>query len=311
MMNRREFAGSSAQGSVRRAVALLLSLLPLGCDEALSPVELIDKTRVVAMRVEVEGDATRAAPLPGESVDVRLLVLSPELDPELAFTMRSCIATDSRLDATRCSSETLAMASSLEPVIATPALSFSAPSDATGDERLAVFATVCPAGQSLPSEDARRCSDGSEVLSATLDFAMDDGSHPNSNPEFTDVFLDGVPLPAESATTTDCAALTSVTRGSKHTLRVELTESSRDPLAAETGADTTRESLLVSYFIDQGDLDHAFSSIPSTLPVASGSAVWTAPERVGDTARLVRFAVVARDGRGGSDFVERRVCVAP
>jgi hypothetical protein len=311
MMNRREFSRFSAPGGGLRAVALFVGLAPLGCDDALSAVELIDKTRVVAMRVEVAGDPTRAAPLPGESVDVRLLVLAPEVEPELAFAMRSCLATESNLDDTRCSSDTLARATSLEPVVGAPVLSFEAPPDATGDERLAVFASVCPAGESLPSEDARRCGDGSEVLSATLDFSMDDGLHPNSNPEFSAVLLDGTPLPAESATSTDCTALTSVARGSKHTLRVELSELSRDLVPAETGADTTRESLLVSYFIDQGDLDHAYSSIPSTLPIAAGSAVWTAPGRVGDVPRLARFAVVARDGRGGSDFVERRVCIAP
>lgn len=125
------------------------------------------------------------------------------------------------------------------------------------------------------------------------------------------ILLDGRELSAGSATTTDCALLTRVPRGSKHTLRVELGEASRDPLPVETGADTTRENLLVSYFIDRGDLDHAFSSIESSAPVAAGSAVWTAPARVGEAPELARFVVVARDGRGGSAFVERRVCVEP
>jgi hypothetical protein len=293
------------------AAPLLTGLASLGCEEPLSSVELIDKTRIVAARVEVVGDPRRAAPLPGESVEVRLLVLAPEPDPALAFVLRSCVAVDTRSTAARCGAETLATASSLDPVVGAPLLRFDAPEDATGNERLAVFASVCPAGESLASESARRCSGGSETLDATVDFAMDDGLHPNSNPTFTSVLFDGTELSADSATVTDCALLTSVPRGSRHTLRVELDEQSRDPLLAETGADTGRESLLVSYFIDQGDLDHAFSSIQSTAAVAAGSAVWTAPASVGDAPRLSRFVVVARDGRGGSDFVERRVCVEP
>lgn len=311
MNDRREFLRFSAPGGAFYGAALFGGLLALGCDEPLSSVELIDKTRVVAARVEVAGDPTRAAPLPGESVEVRMILLAPELAPAFAFAMRSCVATETRLDDTRCSSEALATSASLDPVAGPPLLAFEAPADATGKERLAVFASVCPSGESLPAEDALRCGDGSEILRATVDFSMDDGTHPNSNPAFSAVLLDGTPLPPESATTTDCVALTTVPRGSKHTLRVELDELSRDPLPAETGADTTRESLLVSYFIDQGDLDHALSSIPSVQAVAAASTVWTAPGSAGDVPRLARFVVVARDGRGGSDIVERRVCVAP
>ena len=59
-----------------------------------------------------------------------------------------------------------------------------------------------------------------------------------------------------------------------------------------------------------------FRRIPSAwtiteVGVVAGSAVWTAPANVRDAPRLARFVVVVRDGRGGSDFVERRICVAP
>jgi hypothetical protein len=294
-----------------RAVSAAAALSSIACGDPLTSVELIDKTRIVAARVEVAGDPTRAAPLPGESVEVRWLVVAPEPDPALAFALRSCLALETRSDATLCASSPLATASSLDPVVGAPTLRFDAPADAVGNERLAVHASVCPAGESLPSEGASRCSGGSEVLAAALDFSMDDGLHPNSNPTFEGVLLDGVELPPETAATTDCAALTSVPRGSKHTLRVELDELSRDPLPQDNGADLARENLLVSYFIDQGDLDHAWSSIKSTAPVTAGSAVLTAPASVGAVPRLARFVVVVRDGRGGSDFVERRICVEP
>lgn len=310
-MTKRTVLGQGFWGAASSAAPLAVAFLTLGCDEPLTAVELIDKTRIVAARVEVAGDPSRAAPLPGESVEVSFLVVTPEPAPALAFSLRSCIALDSRSSATICGSDTLATASSLDPVAGAPLIRFDAPAGATGDERLAVHAAICPAGESLPSEDARTCSGGGETLFATVDFSMDDGEHPNSNPAFTSVLLDGTELPADSATTSDCALLTSVPRGSKHTLRVELDESSRDPLPAEDAAHVARENLLVSYFIDQGDLDHAFSSIPSTAPVAAGSAVWTAPASAGDAPRLARFVIVARDGRGGSDFVERRICVEP
>jgi hypothetical protein len=77
----------------------------------------------------------------------------------------------------------------------------------------------------------------------------------------------------------------------------------------ENGADFTRESLLVSYFISRGDLDHAFSGLESTDPSNATGALWTAPEV--DAPSLARFVVVVRDGRGGSDFAERRICILP
>ena len=110
---------------------------------------------------------------------MRFIVLAPELEPELAFSLRSCVALDSRSTATICESDTLATESSLEPIAGAPLIRFDAPEDATGDERMAVHASVCPAGESLPSADARTCSGGGETLFATIDFSMDDGAHPN------------------------------------------------------------------------------------------------------------------------------------
>jgi hypothetical protein len=311
MTDRRSFEPGFASNAAFRALLAALVLSSVACGDPLSSVELIDKTRIVAARVEVAGDPRRAAPLPGESVEVRWLVVAPDPEPALAFTVRSCLALDTRSTATRCTSDPLATASSLEPVVGAPAILFDAPADAAGNERLAVHASICPDGESLPSEDARRCSGGSEVLDGSVDFSLDDGFHPNTNPAFTIVTLDGAELPPETAVTTDCAELTRVPRGSKHTLRVELDELSRDPLPQDSGADIARENLLVSYFIDQGDLDHAFSSVKSTAPTAAAGAVWTAPNDVRDAPRLARFVVVARDGRGGSDFIERRICVEP
>jgi hypothetical protein len=311
MTKRRSYEPDFQWGGVLRAVSAVAALASMGCDDALSSVELIDKTRIVAARVEVAGDPSRAAPLPGESVEVRFIVVAPEPEPALAFSLRSCLAVETRSAATQCASAPLATAASLDPVPGAPVIRFDAPADTLGNERLAVRASICPAGESLPNEDAGRCSGGSDALDATVDFSMDDGMNPNSNPAFTSVLFDGVALAPESATSVDCATLTSVPRGGKHTLRVELDDASRDPLPKETGADIERENLLVSYFIDQGDLDHAWSSIPSTSAVAAGSAVWTAPASIGDAPRLARFVVVARDGRGGSDVVERRICVAP
>ncbi len=292
--------------------ALALGVFPLSaCDDPLSEVEIIDKTRVIAAKIEVAGDATRAAPLPGEDVVVRLLVVAPELEPSLAYQLEACVAADSASDLTTCAGEPLATAASLTPTAQAPSIAFVAPPTAQGDERLAVLGAVCPSGVGLPAEGAVSCEDGTPKLRMTLDFSMDDGSHPNTNPALASVSFDGEVLPAETAATSDCAELPSVLAGSVlHHVEVEVEPSSRDPLDREGGDGPARESLLVSYFVSRGDLDHAWSALDSEDSGNATGALWTLPESV-DAPSLARFIVVVRDGRGGSDFAERRLCIVP
>jgi hypothetical protein len=278
------------------------------CDEPISPLELIDKTRVLAAKVEVAGDVTRASPLPGEDVFVHWLVVDPDPNAAFAYRLAACVAADSSSDLPSCAGEPLALAESLEPATEPPSIAFVAPADATGDERLAVLGGVCPAGHALDASGSA-CSEWGSPLAVSLDFSMDDGSHPNSNPALSGVELDGVSLAPETSGSTDCSELPSFTAG-KRRLSVELDPNSRDALVPATEGDPTRESLLLSYFVTSGELDYAFTAIDAGSTATGGSVLWTAPSP-GQNPQLVRLYFVVRDGRGGSDFTERRVCVTP
>src|SRR5918911_727554 len=85
-------------GGARSHVALFALLLATGCDDPISPLELVDKTRVLAAKVEVAGDATRAAPLPGEEVLVRWLVAAPDPNAGFAYRLSACVAKDAATD---------------------------------------------------------------------------------------------------------------------------------------------------------------------------------------------------------------------
>jgi hypothetical protein len=295
---------------VRRDAEVLVLLALFGataCDDPISPLELIDKTRVLAAKVEVAGDATRAAPLAGEDVLVRWLVVAPDPNAVFAFRLSACVAKDAATDLPSCDGEPLGSAENLAPSSAAPSITFTAPADASGDERLLVLGGVCPAGESLTSETGSACSDGA-ASAVSFDFSMDDGAHPNTNPAFTDVLLDGASL-AEDASGTDCATLPLFDAGS-HRLSVELDPNSRDPLGPANPGDPTRENLLLSYFVTFGSLDHAFTGIDAGSSATGGSVIWTAPHH-GTEPTFARLYLVVRDGRGGSDFTERRVCVAP
>lgn len=290
------------------AIGALAWLGATACDEPISPPELIDKTRVLGAKVEVAGDPSRAAPLPGEDVLVRWLVAAPDPNATFAWRFAACVAKDAATTLPSCAGDALASAASLTPTAAQPSIAFVAPADASGNERLAVLGAVCPADLELADGPAAACGDGASPKPATLDFSMDDGSHPNSNPAFVAVTLDHDALP-DTGEATDCAELPTYAAG-KHRLSVELAADSRDPIAAVNPGDPTRESLLISYFVTHGELDHAFTGIDSGSSATGGSVIWTARAH-GTEPTLVRLFFVVRDGRGGSDFAERRVCVSP
>lgn len=291
------------------AGACLVAPQLMGCDDEHAGVELIEKTRVLTARVEVAGEPNRASPLPGETVNVRFLVVAPEPEPELAFSLSSCVTIDSASTIPECAGDAFARSVSLEPMAALPSIEFVTPAELTGNEWLAVSGVVCPVGGTLDSETADTCSNG-PGQAVTVDFPLDDGQGPNTNPTLLAVSLDGAELPAGSGTSTDCALLPQIQAGTKkHPLRVELDPNSRDPLPVSDSSDTARESLLVSYFITQGILEHAWGSLPSTSTVDAVTTHWDAP--AAGSPVLARFVIVARDGRGGSDFAERRVCVVP
>jgi len=242
---------------------------------------------------------------------VRVLVVAPDPEPALAYDIHACTAVESSSTIPKCEGTMLVGGSQWEPDVAEPRLSFEAAPSLTGDERLAVLGQVCPANVALVPGDPLLCEDGREPLAFTFDFMMDDGTHPNSNPAFTSLALDGGELAPETAETTDCASLPAVSRGAKHTLRIDLDPESRDPLPEESAVGHSRESLLVSYFVTSGELDHPWSSIDSTAPSTTASVVWTSPAATGTEPRLARLIAVVRDGRGGTDLLERRVCVQP
>src|SRR3954463_4704483 len=167
--------GGSARGRVLLSAPAALAAAT-ACDEPISPLELIDKTRVLAAKVEVAGDATRAAPLPGEDVVVRWLVAAPDPNAIFAYRLSACIAKDAATDLPSCQGDALASAESLEPATEAPSIAFSAPSTASGDERLAGLGGVCPAGQALTDAATLACSDGTTARAVSLDFSMDDGN---------------------------------------------------------------------------------------------------------------------------------------
>ncbi len=286
---------------------LLLGMLVFGasaCGDPLKLVELVSGPRVLGARVEVDGAPERASPQPGESATVRWLVATPELDPALGWAFQACVAENPGGALAQCADAPFGSVIQPDPVPGVPTLAFTVPAEPIADH-LAVSGIVCPGGSpSVNADGTASCSaaDGTEV---GLDFAMGSADAQNLNPSFgaDALFLDAEPW----AEGTDCATLPQVAPRSRHALTVALDASDRDALPQETSVDPPFEELQLSHFTTAGELERAFTMLSAEDTNLARTISWQAPAREG----LVRFFFVVRDLRGGSDWAERAVCVAP
>jgi len=289
------------------AISFLAGGLALGCDKSLKSVELVVEPRVLGARVEVAGDAARAAPAPGESATVSFLVAAPELMPSLGFALAACSAAPRQGGRSGCAAAPLAHVSSDDGQAAVASLSFDVPADLDPSGRITVLGIVCPDGS--PSADGSSCDGADPGTPVTLEVELSRPGDVNSNPELPPDSLgfDGDVWAELPLVDGDCTALgfPAVAPRSKHSITVELQESDRDRLPRPTALDPSRESLQLSHFATAGDLTRAFEMIAWDSDQLSRQVSWSAPKEPG----LVRFWLVLRDFRGGSAFVERAVCV--
>lgn len=231
--------------------------------------------------------------------------------------------------------------------LATPVVRFEAPSQEALDEAqatsLLLQGIVCSNG--TPSRDAivrflmgesddlTPCEGPAIVAGVPIQGRFvtipipieEDPDDPNLNPELLDILLDGAswPPPYERGVPRDAPATGCATD------LEELSESERDlhPRAGDSPSSVdlyvTAESLQtyveddmpvteeiqVSWLGDGGEFDVSFSFI--TAPATSVLTQWKPFVGVPDDGALVRFNFVVRDGRGGTDWVERGLCILP
>ena len=287
---------------MRSAIVSLALLALAGCGEPLKHLELIEDLRVLGARVEVENAPQRAAPRAGERATVRWLVASPEPAPSFGWALEACFSGSAETGIPSCGSPAFAAAESAGPATGEPSLSFDVPADSAAGARIVIQGEVCSEGPP--------CADiGTDVV---LSFALGDE---NTNPELEDdsLALDGAVLPAADLIADGaCGRVPSVQAGSgEHQLSLRIDDTDRDPQAAATPLDPPNESLQVTHFSTAGELDSAFSAVDGAAALAPASAQWVAPVSAPPEGLLVRFFFVARDFRGGSDWLERGVCVVP
>jgi hypothetical protein len=219
-----------------------------------------------------------------------------------------------------------------------PVMRFQVPSqaelEAAGADQVLLQGAVCadgpPAQDAIlrfilgETDDLNPCEDpANEGRFVTVSIPIESTpEEPNLNPSISTVLLDGRAWPPpydqevpRTAPRTGCRAdLTDeelaaqpVAGSPASTINLHVTPESLQPYTVDDM--TLTEEIQVSWLTDGGDLERTFSFI--TDPARSVLTQWLPFADVPEDGRLVRFNFVIRDGRGGTDWVERGLCLVP
>lgn len=283
-----------------KLAALLACLSMLSCDDSFARGWKLDRLRVLGARVEAAGDPDRASLAPGEAGSLTWLVRGPEPTPALSWTFAACTPPSGEFAEPRCETPVLLTGSGrsegdlVRMDLARPG----------AEAELLVLAAFCSHGvPTLDAAEFRATCDGGAPLLASIALRLD---QPNSNPAFTDdaFRLGDLAWPAaglDAGCSDELPRVAPLTPA--RTIRLSLRQADREVIS-----DGSHEVLVVSSFADDGVLDRQFS-VQEAEPYDRLSIDWTPPAAPIETARVVHFVFVLRDGRGGTAFARRALCL--
>lgn len=165
-----------------------------------------------------------------------------------------------------------------------------------------VIAAFCSGAP--PTLDARsftaRCPEGDALLASTTLYVGGE----NHNPTLDDdqLHFEGDLWPTMETPSCSDAIPSVQLPWRTRTLGVTLREQDREPID-----EGSVETLTLSSFVDDGVLERQYS-VQEPGPLAPIELRWT-PSPPAASEQLVHFVFVLRDGRGGTAFARRTVCV--
>lgn len=292
--------------------------LGIACGDPLKEAQRIEELRVLGAQVRVVDAEQRATPEPGDAVVVEWLLADPSgLPPETLWAMQACAAEDTGYGVPMCRQQPFASAEQAMPAASAPSLAFEVPprAELEGAERLALLAIFCDDGELElgPNLEASSCAGARTVQRASLDIFLSDDTDSNDNPDLSEarVELSGDPWPAlEGPIDCEGGALSTLPAdGRAH--RITLDPGARAREFQERPLDEVAlESLQISHFSTLGALDRRFSNVAPDDSNLEKQLTWTAPKDI-DTTTPATFHFVVRDGRGGTSWLTRTLCVEP
>jgi hypothetical protein len=321
--------------SSRRTGLLLLCLagasfasLLSGCGPTFDPASLINTTRVLGARIEIEGAPDRASPRPGETANVTWLITSPAATPPLGWAFALCApGTVGGKTALGCESAPLAL---FQGTASPPRLTISVPAadGLAAATSLILYGEICSGAGSTPTFDPQSgipgCTGGGGTTTS-LSIPLQLGDDANHNPVADRTFtFDGMAWPALAAGGDPCVAGPRVSAGAgakDHVIGNTTAGSDREAYTVTVGdppqsmSTPMRESLQISQFTTAGKLKSQYAFVEATDDNAATTVAvtWEAPKaaEVPPVGLPVTFTFVVRDNRGGIDWTTRVACVGP
>lgn len=293
-------AHRSGVGTALMAAVIGLGLV--GCGEDFDPSSLVADLRVLA----IEADPPHI-PLAGTSA---LSALTHTPGSEIAYTWSACLVGLNTSQGFQCADEAFNCALGEE---ATATLN-----------PVELFAT-CLAGSTLPDEfaellgldsgelsqeDIEQLFSEEQTVTVTLSIEAGDervdaikrvtvgGEAPfNANPAIDRLVVDGAEWPEGEVLQFDSQQLIE--------MDVVMTDESRETYTDSDGVEA-EEEFFFAWFATDGDVDGNFSND------LGSEKNWRAPEVLAGSPEVeVTLWLVARDGRGGTDSIERQALVQP
>jgi hypothetical protein len=300
------------------APAILATFFCIGCSEDFDSTSLVESTRVIGARVEVENAPDRASPAAGETATVKWFVTAPAATPPLSWAFALCKpAPGGQLG---CGDVPFATFQGTGAPVVTVTLPAA---DVLADARtVTLFGRICD--DAAPIFDPRTgnpsCASG-HGTTAALAIRVQTATVANHNPTADRGFtFDGQPWPVLAAGSDPCVAGPRITADEKtpHELGFQTAAVDRESYATMTGdppvATTAREALQVSLFTTTGKFKSPFAFVEGADPrdTTPLTMKWTTPKALDVTTDTpVTFTFVVRDDRGGADWTTRAACVTP
>jgi hypothetical protein len=268
------------------------------CGDPVGKAWLVERPRVLGARVSAESDPGRASIAPRERARVNWLVVGPHGPPRADWTFAACPRPEGNFAEPRCDGPVTTTGSGLADGSGDVAMDFTA---IEGEGAMLVLAAFCEGGAAAldPNTFTATCAGGAEALLASTEVRVTTTA-PNRNPEIPSdaLKLEGAPLDA------NCMDIPAAS-GDK-TIAYRFGGAEREAITGGT------EALVLTHVVTAGALERQYSVLEPTEAAPKEVTIrWTPPgaDDVGPEGRSVEMFFVLRDGRGGTAFARRTVCV--
>jgi hypothetical protein len=323
---------------VSRALAIMLALASTSCGPILSPPEHVERTRVIAARSRADAEPTRAQLVAGESAVIEYLIVSPSprADP-IGVSFAACLPARAagQNGVLGCASDAFGLQSGNVDDAGASILRIPlvVPADVIDTSVITQLAT-CVDGIAVldPNAPSARCDGGERpelhrlVVSLTSDVAVANHNPDIRNERYTidDALWTEPSLDVDAsgcAERAGSASLPIAHRGAAAELGLGCSPEERETYGAfdaDRRPIVVREIIELSLFSTLGTIDDVPPFDDDAQRVVS--TTWTPPEdgeltaaqrEALPTGLLVRLWLVARDRRGGTDWIERDLCLVP